>query len=93
MKQRPGRERGLVMILGAFVTMARGDGIAIIMSTSRSTEFFRLALLHQRLSAGFFRFIPFLPVRQVHFRRIHGSTLYLADYEGWASRTQKDSKT
>lgn len=93
MKQRPSRERRLVMTLGAFVTVARGDGIATIMSTSRTTESFRLALLHQRLSAGFFRSIPFLPVRQVYFRRIHGSTLYLAYYEGWASRTKKDSKT
>ena len=32
-KQRPSRERGLVITLGAFVTVARGDGIAMIMST------------------------------------------------------------
>lgn len=82
MKQRPSRERSLVMTLGAFVTVARGDGIAMIMSTSRTTESFRPALLRQRLGAGLFRSVPFLPVQQVRFRRIHESTPYLFDYEG-----------
>lgn len=70
------------MTLGACITVARGDGIAMIMSTSRTTESFRLASLRQCAGAGFFRSLPFLPIQQVRFRRIHESTPYIFDYEG-----------
>lgn len=59
------------MALGAFVGMARGDGIFMIMPATRAAESFRPALLRQRLNTGFFRSIPFLPVQQVGFRRLH----------------------
>lgn len=43
-KQRPRCERGLVMTLGAFVTVTRGDGIAMVMPAARATEPFRRSL-------------------------------------------------
>lgn len=72
------------MALGAFVAVTRCDGIDMIMSTSRTTESFRPALLRQRLGADFFRSVLFLLARQARFRHIHDQTLYIVDYEGLA---------
>ena len=74
------------MALGAFVTVARGDGIAMIMPAARATEPFRPALLRQRLGAGFFRSVPFLPVQQVSFCRLHDSTPYLVDLKAFGRK-------
>lgn len=85
-KQRSRRERGLVMALGAFAGMARGDDIAMIMPAAQATEPFRPALLRQRLGAGFFRSLPFLPVKQVGFRRFHDSAPYLVDLKAFGRK-------
>jgi hypothetical protein len=69
------------MTMGAFVTVARGDGIAVIVSATRTTKPFRPALLRQHLGAGCFRTVPFLPVQQIRFCRLHDSSPRFVDYE------------
>lgn len=74
------------MALGTFAGMARGDDIAMIMPAARATEPLRPALLRQRLGAGFFRSISFLPVKQVGFRRFHDSTPYLVELKAFGRK-------
>lgn len=83
MKQRARRERGLVMASGAIAGMARADGVAMIMPATRATKPFRPALSRQRLDAGFFASLPFLPGQQVGFHRFHDATPYLVDHKNF----------
>ncbi len=80
------------MAPGAFAGMARGDSISMIMPAARATEPFRPALLRQRLSTGFFRSIPFLPVQQIRFRRFHDPISRLVDPKQLAGKTENGSE-
>lgn len=86
--QRPGHKRCLVITPGAFVTVARDDGIAMFMS--RTTESFRPVLLRQRLGTSFFHSVQYCFCQSSRFVSMTFMSQFLISLiaKGSSSRTE-----